>query len=125
MSADEPLRAKIFYEKIFDWEFELAPGMDYQFIKIKVLDGKETDLIGGMGKRMAPDQKITNYIGFENIAEHMKKVQELGDKIIQPKMCRYRAGGICAFIWILKAIYLAFGWRKVMQNKIWKNCFLV
>ena len=30
VSADNPMRAKGFYEKLFDWKFELLPGpMNY------------------------------------------------------------------------------------------------
>ncbi len=40
---------------------------------------------GGLGKRGAPDQRITNYIGVPSLDEHILKAKKLGAKIIMQK----------------------------------------
>ena len=58
---------------------------DYYFVKTKNADGSE-GIAGRMGKRGQQDQHIINYIGVDDIEEYMKKVEELGGKILQSKM---------------------------------------
>ena len=42
IAADEPERAKGFYEKLFDWKIELLPSpVPYYLIETTDLDGKE------------------------------------------------------------------------------------
>lgn len=78
-------RARNFYEKLFNWTIEQVPGpMEYYNIATKDEKGNES-IGGGMGKRGQPEQKITNYIGVESIDEYIKKVEELGGKILMPK----------------------------------------
>lgn len=85
LPADDIKRAKNFYEKLFDWKIEQLPGpMEYYNISAKDEKGNEA-IGGGMGKRGQTDQKITNYIGVPSINEYVKKVQNLGGKIIMPK----------------------------------------
>jgi hypothetical protein len=79
-------RAKIFYETIFGWKITPVPGpLDYYDIETKDDDGT-IGLAGGMGKRGAPEQKITNYIGVKAIDEYVEKVKEHGGTMIMPKM---------------------------------------
>jgi uncharacterized protein len=85
LPADDLVRAKKFYESLFDWKFSGIPGMDYFFIEMKDAQGN-SGLAGGMGRRGSPEQRITNYIGVESVDEHMKKVSEAGGKILSPKM---------------------------------------
>lgn len=60
IAADEPERAKRFYEKLFDWKIELLPGpVPYYLIETTDLDGKE-GVGGGIAKRGTPEQKIRN-----------------------------------------------------------------
>lgn len=85
MAADDLERAKRFYEKIFDWQFETLPGpMNYLLIHTKGMDGKE-GLGGGMAKREVLTQGITNFIGVKSVDETCKKIEEMGGKIIEPK----------------------------------------
>lgn len=86
VSADDPMRAKAFYEKLFDWKFEKLPGpINYYLIETSDLQGKK-GVTGGMARRENPQQVgITNFIGMASVDESLKKVVELGGKIIQPK----------------------------------------
>ena len=86
VAADNPERAKRFYEALFGWEMESPPGMpDYYLIETTDLEGKR-GVGGGLGKRGEPNQKITSYIGVDSIDDYSSKVEKLGGKVIQPKM---------------------------------------
>ncbi len=86
LPADEPERAKKFYGELFGWKFMAPPGMDnYHFVETQNRDGSP-GVAGGMGKRTSPDERILNYIGIDSIEESLAKAEELGGKIIKPKM---------------------------------------
>lgn len=86
LPVDDPERAKKFYSELFDWKIEKAPGpMEYYFIETADEKGNK-GVAGGMGKRGAPEQRITNYIGVASVDEYMEKVKSLGGKILQEKM---------------------------------------
>lgn len=86
ISAENPERAKAFYEKLFGWKIQPLPGpMNYYLIETTDLKG-EKGIGGGMAKRENPQQTgINNFMGVASIDESAKQVIELGGKIIQPK----------------------------------------
>lgn len=86
ISAEDPERAKIFYEKLFGWKIQLLPGpANYYLIETENLKG-EAGIGGGISTREKNQQPgINNFIGVVSIDESVKKVIELGGKIIQPK----------------------------------------
>ena len=85
LPADDVSRAKKFYELLFGWKFSKVSGpMEYYLIETTDLSGKPS-VGGGMGKRGAPDQKITNYIGVDSIDGHIVKAKKLGAKVIMQK----------------------------------------
>jgi predicted enzyme related to lactoylglutathione lyase len=81
LPAEDLVRAKKFYEGLFDWKFSGIPGMEYYFIETG-----DASLRGGMGKRGSPEQRITNYIGVASVDEYMKKVADAGGKLLSGKM---------------------------------------
>jgi predicted enzyme related to lactoylglutathione lyase len=96
--AEDIKRARTFYEELFDWKIEPVPGpIEYYNIFTKDEHGKES-VGGGMGKRGQPEQKITNYIGVSSIDEYIKKVQNLGGKIIMTKTTIPGFGYLATFI---------------------------
>jgi len=96
--AEDINRAKTFYEKLFDWKIEAVPG-PMEYFNISTKDDKGNEAVGGgMGQRGQPDQKITNYIGVDSIDEHVKKVEELGGKIIMPKTTIPGFGYLATFL---------------------------
>lgn len=78
--ADDMERAKGFYEGLFGWKIEKAPGpMEYFLI--------DTDgLAGGIGKRGAPEQAMTNYVEVKSLSESVAKVKDLGGTVTQERM---------------------------------------
>ena len=85
IGADDPERARRFYEGLFDWKMEKPPGMtDYYLIETRDLDGKP-GVGGGLGKRGDPGQRITSYVGVSSIDEYAAKVEKLGGKVVMPR----------------------------------------
>lgn len=106
ISVDNTDRAKKFYENLFDWEFVRYPGpTEYHLITTKTLDGKD-GVAGGMAPRTNPAQKTTNFIGVSSIDEYLRKIEELGGKIVEPKMA---VPGICYIAVCLDTEGNAFG----------------
>jgi predicted enzyme related to lactoylglutathione lyase len=86
IATDDPKRAKIFYEALFDWKMIPPPGMtDYYLIETEDLNG-QAGVGGGLGKRGDPGQRITTYIGVSSVDEYTARVEKLGGKVLQPKM---------------------------------------
>jgi len=84
--ADDPERAREFYEGMFGWKLEMPPGMtDYYLIETRDLDDK-VSVGGGLGKRGEPGQRITTYIGVSSLDEYVARVEKLGGKVIQAKI---------------------------------------
>lgn len=84
--SDDPLRAKQYYESLFGWRMEGPPGMtDYYLIETEDLNGTR-GVGGGLGRRGEPSQRIAAYIGVDNIDDYSRKVENLGGKVVQPKM---------------------------------------
>jgi predicted enzyme related to lactoylglutathione lyase len=86
IATDNPQRARAFYESLFGWKFEIPPGMDdYYLFETTDQDGN-VSVGGGLGLRGDPSQKITTYIGVDDIDEYGKNVERLGGKVVSPKM---------------------------------------
>lgn len=86
IAAEDPNRAKTFYEGLFNWKMAGPPGMtDYYLIETNDLKGG-AGVGGGLGKRGDPSQRITSYIGVDSVDDYTAKVEKLGGKVIQPKM---------------------------------------
>jgi len=86
IAADNPQRAKNFYESLFGWKMEGPPGMtDYYLIETEDLVGNR-GVGGGLGKRGEPSQRITAYIGVDRIDVYGVRVAELGGRVVHAKM---------------------------------------
>lgn len=97
ISADDVLRAKNFYEKLFGWKIEKFPGgpQEYYLIETLATTGKK-GIGGGLAKREKHYQKITNFVEVESIDEAIAKVRELGGEIVEPKSAIPDVGFIAA-----------------------------
>jgi predicted enzyme related to lactoylglutathione lyase len=90
--SDNVERSKKFYNELFGWNIEKVPaqkvpeGIEYWGITTKDHEGN-TAVNGGMMKRMKAEQQgILNYIDVKSVVEYSAKAQQLGGKIIMPKM---------------------------------------
>lgn len=85
INAENPLRAKSFYETVFDWKIEKWEGpMEYWTIEA----GKEEEegINGGLQKREEPDDQVFNYIQVSKVEDFKKKIEQFGGTIESPKI---------------------------------------
>ena len=77
-----PQGAKKFYGKVFGWNFQDAPALDY--VLFSTGDGE----IGGGLWNPPPGipRVITNYISVEHVDTMVARVQEHGGKLVRPRM---------------------------------------
>jgi predicted enzyme related to lactoylglutathione lyase len=84
--AQDVQRAKKFYEGLFGWKIERMPGpTDYWMISTTSgQGGKGVD--GGLMPKQHPEHRPTNYIDVPSVDEYAAKVEQLGGKVVVPKM---------------------------------------
>lgn len=85
INADNPLRAKNFYENAFDWKIEKWEGpLEYWVIKA----GKEGEegIDGGLQKREESGDQIFNYIQVSNVDDFKNRIEQSGGTIESPKI---------------------------------------
>ena len=72
-----------FYSDLFGWKFDKQsmPGMDYWMI---ATDG-ESELTGGMYKKMSEPEKPRFYVQVENIDDHTNRFKSAGGMVIVEK----------------------------------------
>jgi len=84
--AENPERARAFYERLFHWKFEAPPGYGDYFLS-ETTDEEGKPGVGlGLGKRGAPDQRITVYFDVDSIADYLPLVEQQGGKVVMPRM---------------------------------------
>ena len=100
--ADDPEKLAEFYRQLFGWKFQHEPSMNYWLIETVPTDeqGRPTEpgVNGGMMRRMAPQQQITNYVGVPSVDECVKMAQELGATVVVPKQAVPKMGWFAQFI---------------------------
>lgn len=86
IASEDVARAKEFYKSLFGWKMVGPPGMlDYYLIETADLKSNQ-GVGGGLGRRSSPEQKITIYIGVDDIEHYSKMVESLGGKVMQEKL---------------------------------------
>lgn len=96
INADDPLRAKSFYENVFKWKIEKWEG-PLEYWLISAGDENEPGINGGLQKRENKEDAITNYITVKSVDDIIKKIEENGGKIIKPKSPIPRVGYYAIF----------------------------
>jgi predicted enzyme related to lactoylglutathione lyase len=82
--SENPDRAADFYKKVFDWEVQPIPQLNYHLINT----GGTGGINGGI---MTPKQgpwpaKLAFYIDVDDLDAYSKKITESGGKIVVDKM---------------------------------------
>src|SRR5436190_23896915 len=82
--ADNPARAKKFYNGLFGWKMNPMPHMaDYNHIDT---GGADASPDGAIMKRMCPEhQGYTNYVTVDSVERASAKVERLGGKVHKPR----------------------------------------
>ncbi|MCX4244756.1 VOC family protein [Paraliomyxa miuraensis] len=86
LSTSDPEAATQFYESVFGWKSQnmtMADGHVYTMVMTAGGDG-----IGGIQKNPMPEAPSAwlGYVGVESVEATIAKVEELGGKVIQPKL---------------------------------------
>ena len=85
INADDPLRAKSFYESVFNWKIEKWEGpMEYWVIEAG--EEGEEGINGGLQKREEPEDQIFNYIKVSSVDEISKIIDDKGGHVTTPKI---------------------------------------
>ncbi len=85
LPAEDLERAASFYGKLLGWKFERMPG-PMEYFGITTFDDQgRPSLGGGMGKKNEWDTGITNYIGVGSVEDTLKRLVELGGKVVLPR----------------------------------------
>ena len=83
--ADDPERAKKFYEKVFDWQIEKWDGpIDYWLIMTGEEDKPGID--GGLARREDPAVGVENTIDVKDLNASLADVKAHGGEVIRPRM---------------------------------------
>lgn len=85
LNADNPQRAKEFYEKTFGWEIEKWKGPD-EYWTIKAGDEDEEGIDGGIQKRENSDDQVFNYIGVISVDTYKEMIEKNGGTIVSPRI---------------------------------------
>ena len=81
--ADNPDRAKAFYNDLFGWKINPFPGsVDYWHIDT---GGADDTPDGALKRRKEPQEPIVNYVGVDSVTDYSKKIEKLGGKICMGK----------------------------------------
>ena len=96
--ADDVERAQEFYSTVFGWEiekFDMPPngstqGEPYYAVRTAEVDDqnmikKPGAINGGLMKRSAPGQILTNYVSVESIDAMLEVISSHGGVIVMPK----------------------------------------
>ena len=96
INADDPIRAKKFYEDVFNWKIEKWEG-PMEYWTIDAGDEDEEGISGGLQKREQPEDQIFNYIKVSSVDEFSKKIEESGGSLASPKIVVQGVGNFYMF----------------------------
>lgn len=81
IASTDPERTRKFLEDVFDWDFEFMPEMEYHTYEAPSGPG------GGLMKPMEGQVPgILNYLLSRDIEADVRKIEEAGGRVLQPKM---------------------------------------
>jgi uncharacterized protein len=93
ISADDPPRAKKFYEDVFGWKIEKWDSpMEYWMVMTG--DPKQPGIDGGIMRREQPFPPTINTMDVPSVDDFVAKVLKSGGKVIKPKMAIPTVGWI-------------------------------
>lgn len=81
-----------FYKDVFGWKITKLPDMDYHWVLTTESDSdtwmpeKPGAINGGMRQKQAPEDGPVIVLTVKSLDDSLKKVEELGGKIVFPKI---------------------------------------
>ena len=86
--ADDPEALAKFYTELLGWKIEAAEGFEDYWSIYPVpskTDMESGVLMGGMMKRMMPQQTPVNYVWVESVTDYLAKAKGLGATVVVDK----------------------------------------
>ena len=81
IASTDPQRTRKFFEDVFEWDFEFMPEMNYHTYEAPSGPG------GGLMSPMENQSPgILNYLLSHDIDQDVKRIEEAGGRLLQPKM---------------------------------------
>lgn len=99
--ADDISRAKRFYTEILGWDFMLnqVPGIPVEYWNITTgKSRKDTLNMGGLYQRKEASSRMLMYAQVKNIDKALAQIEQLGGKILSPKMTLNTIGTLVTII---------------------------
>ena len=99
--ADDIMRAKKFYTEILGWDFmpTRVPGMQVEYWNISTgKSRKDTLNMGGLYQRKESSSRMLMYALVDDMDTALARVEQLGGKIISPKMTLETVGALVTVI---------------------------
>lgn len=84
ISADDPERAREFYEKVFGWEFQKWDGPEPYWL-VKTGEEDQPGINGGLFVRRGQVGHV-NTVEVDSVDDYIEKVTVAGGKVVVPKM---------------------------------------
>jgi hypothetical protein len=84
IAADDPKRAKAFYEKVFGWKIKKMGGSSMDYWLINAGKKKEAGINGALMKREKKESTI-NTISVPSHDEYAKRIKAAGGKQVSKK----------------------------------------
>ena len=82
--ADDPERARTFYQRVFGWKIEKWKGPTEYWL-VATGDSAQPGIDGGFSKRQSPEDGVVNTIEVPDVEKYAKLVEKNGGTIVQPK----------------------------------------
>lgn len=87
--AKDVRKLQKFYSDLFGWKMEKVQWMDYWLVETVPVDKQgqpvRPGVNGGIYQRENEQMTSLNYINIESVDDYMKKIEDLGGKIIVSK----------------------------------------
>jgi predicted enzyme related to lactoylglutathione lyase len=99
--ADDVKRAKKFYTQVLGWDFAPTeiPGIPVEYWNITTgKSSKDTLNMGGLYQRREQSSRMIMYAVVDNLDHALAKVEEMGGKILSPKMSLKTVGDLATII---------------------------
>ncbi len=82
--AEGPAKLADFYRRLFGWQIDQAPGIDYWRIQTGAIDAKVVN--GGLTNRPAFEPRSwVHYVNVTSLDESVAQVLDLGGSVLRPK----------------------------------------
>jgi predicted enzyme related to lactoylglutathione lyase len=96
LPADDTARARQFYERVFQWQFQQWEGpMEYW---MATTGAGQPGIDGAVAPRQAPGQGTVNVLGVQSVDETIRAVEAAGGRTVVPRTAVPGIGWVAYFL---------------------------